>query len=160
LLAVDAVGIEQASGTPRRLRISSVLRDRRARRQRRRDADRRIVESVGPPPGDVAWRAAELTSTRERKLLARSLRGVVIEVSNMSLPGVSPLNRVALRPHTRELKALADRLADLDTPVDAAGVIRIQRLLTDPDGPLYARAQDTVVLGWALDALLDELEAA
>jgi hypothetical protein len=52
------------------------------------------------------------------------------------------LNRVALRPHAPLLTALADYLADLERPVDAAGVRAVRRLLTDPDGPLYTRPID------------------
>ncbi|HTZ05221.1 MAG TPA: hypothetical protein VMB53_05660 [Gaiellaceae bacterium] len=85
------------------------------------------------------WRIAELTSARERRRLGGSVRDIVGEISPQRLPGASPLNRVALRPHTAELAALADRLDDLDSPVAPAGILAVRRLLTEPGSALYAR---------------------
>jgi len=133
------------SSRERRLRAAELLgavRGWAAQRRRRRDADRRLAAAAGTVAPDLAWRAAELTSRHERKLLVRSLRSVVDELSRTYLPGASPLNRVALRPHVHELTVLADRLADLDRPVSPAGILAVQRLLTDPDGPFYARGYD------------------
>ena len=84
------------------------------------------------------WRVAELTSRRERTMLAHSVRHIVPELSERRLPGASPLNRIALRPHRAELIALADRLDDLDRPVSAAGILAVRRLLTEPGSALYA----------------------
>ena len=124
-------------------------------------ADRRIARGYEDADPSLAWRAQELTSARERARLARSLRGVVEDLSPSRLPGASPLNRAALRPHTSLLAELADRLDDLERPVSASGVLAVRRVLTDPDGPLYARPDDPGghdVAG-ALSALLEGLEA-
>lgn len=76
---------------------------------------------------------------RERRELGRSVRGIVKALSPRRMPGASPLNRVALRPHCAELIALADRLDDLERPVSISGMHAVRRLLTDPDSVLYAR---------------------
>ena len=76
---------------------------------------------------------------RERLGLGRSVRGIVKALSPRRLPGASPLNRVALRPYCAQLIALADRLDDLERPVSPTGMQAVRRLLTDPDGVLYAR---------------------
>ena len=95
---------------------------------------------------------------RERLQLGRSVRGIVKALSPLRLPGASPLNRVALRPYCAQLIALADRLDDLDRPVSISGLHAVRRMLTDPDGVLYARpfAGD---IGRELVAVLDRLEA-
>lgn len=55
------------------------------------------------------------------------------------LPGASPLNRPGLLPYVRELRALADRLADLDRPASRRGLMLVRQLLTDGGSPLYDR---------------------
>jgi hypothetical protein len=84
------------------------------------------------------WRAEELTSPRERKLLARSLRGVVRELGSPPMRrSTIPLNRRALRRHAAELDALADLLDELERSVSPAGILDVQQLLTSPGSPLY-----------------------
>jgi hypothetical protein len=77
--------------------------------------------------------------TRERLMLGSSVREIVDALSPRRLPGASPLNRVALRPYCAELIAIADRLDNLERPVSGAGVLAVRRMLTEPDGVLYAR---------------------
>jgi hypothetical protein len=89
--------------------------------------------------GSFGWRIDELISEGERRILARSLRHVIDSLSPARLPGAAPLNRPGLRPHASALTAIAARLDALDQPVAAAGVLRVHRLLTEPDSPLYAR---------------------
>jgi len=87
------------------------------------------------------WRGLELTSARKRLQLARSLAGVVDELRGpVRLPGASPLNRSALRPHEQELSALAERLAALDCPVTESGMRFAHELVADGGSPLYDRA--------------------
>lgn len=136
---------------------------RRERRQRQAAADHWIERGYDDPvDSPVAWRVRELISARERVRLARSVRGVLKDLSATRLPGASPLNRVALRPYTLLLAAIADRLADLEHSVRASGVVGVRRLLTDPDGPLYARpgdaSGDEVEVGQALRAVLRKLD--
>ncbi len=104
------------------------------RRRARRDADYWIghgFESRYP------WRAAELTSERERRECARSLHSVIGEVRGVKMPGATPLRRAALRPHLALLETLEARLRD-DVPVTAIGMLAVNDLLTNPDSCLFA----------------------
>lgn len=111
---------------------------RRARE--RAAADRWLEErrhAFGPNDA-VRRRIAELTSQRERTLLAKSLRGAVRDAGH---PGfsASPLSRRAVVASADELTELADRLSDLSRSVAPRGVVLVLRLLTDGNSPLYAR---------------------
>jgi hypothetical protein len=119
-----------------------VLR-RFSERHRLRAAADAWIERRGDdrPASYYAWRIDELTSRKERRRLADSVREVLEALSPKRLPGASPLNRVALRPHGGELAAIAARLDDLERPVSASGVLAVRRLLTAPDSVLYARPQ-------------------
>jgi hypothetical protein len=77
------------------------------------------------------------------------------------LPGASPLKRAAPRPQTPLLGALDERLADPGRQAEAAGVLAMRRLLTDPDRPMYARPSDPCCgqVYRALRAALLELES-
>jgi hypothetical protein len=124
-------------------------------------ADEWIARGWENPVARYGWRIEELTSLRERRVLAGSLRSMVRELAERRRPVGSVLNRHALRPNRRVLIALADRLDDAGRPVSASGMLAVQRLLTQPDSPLYARsgpdgpARDT---GAELGAILDRLE--
>jgi hypothetical protein len=109
-------------------------------------------------PARLSWRAAELTSADERRLLATSLRGMLADLSPSRLPGAAPLNSVALRPHAQLLLKLAERLDDLGRPVAARGILEVEWLLVDPNSPLHAEedAADDVRKG--VVATLDLLE--
>jgi hypothetical protein len=124
-------------------------------------ADAWIARGYESRASRYGWRIEELTSQRERRLLGRSVRGIVPELALGRLPGSSPLNRPALRPFRSELIALADRLDDLGRPVSAAGMLGVRRLLTEPESVLYARPYvDTQPrdIGAELGAILDGLE--
>lgn len=84
------------------------------------------------------WRIGELTGTRERRLLAGSVRAVVQQLSERRSLGAVPLNRSGLRPCRSNLVALADRLEALERPVSPSGILAVQRLLTEPGSVLYA----------------------
>jgi hypothetical protein len=134
----------------------------RVRRRRLREQADHWIERGYDDPVDslVAWRVQELTSERERHRLSRSMRGVVKSLSGTWLPGASPVNRVALRPYATLLAATADRLAETEYAVSAAGVLEVRRMLSDPDGPLYARPDDPEAadVGGALRTMLRGLE--
>jgi hypothetical protein len=85
------------------------------------------------------WRAHELTSDRHRLALARAVARTERDLSPALLPGASPLNRVAARPHAELFRLLADRLSALDRPVTPQAVLEVEELLTSPDSPLYTR---------------------
>ncbi|MGN6430234.1 MAG: hypothetical protein ACTHNB_05800 [Gaiellaceae bacterium] len=87
------------------------------------------------------WRARELTSDRYRLALTRSVARTVRDLSPMLLPGASPINRVAARPHAELFNHLAERLAALDRPVTPQAILEVEDLLTSPDSPLYARGR-------------------
>jgi hypothetical protein len=55
------------------------------------------------------------------------------------LPGASPLNRIAARPHVDLFRRLAERLAACDRPIEPRAVLLVEDFLTAPDSPLYAR---------------------
>jgi hypothetical protein len=106
----------------------------------RRLADRQLLGTAAPRSAElVAWRVGELTSERNRRVLAKTLRGVVSELDARRLPGSSPLNRTGVRPYESLVLALADRVGDAGRPVSAQGVLLVEELLTDGWGPLYAR---------------------
>jgi hypothetical protein len=78
-------------------------------------------------------------STRSRKSLARSLEGVIRSLDPKLLPGAAPLNRAGLWLYVPELRALADRVGDLDRPASRRGLQLVRNLLTDGGSPLYDR---------------------
>ncbi|MCT7661952.1 hypothetical protein [Mycobacterium deserti] len=114
------------------------------------------VGASGPSGSALAAHEARLTSVREREAIARSLRGAVRD----SRAHVSPLSsRVPL--HLGNISAAED-LIDAVTlrlhsprPVDARGMARLRRLLSDGCGPLYrfGRGDLRGRLGAALAAL-------
>lgn len=108
------------------------------RRRERRVADEWIGHGF---TSRYAWRVAELTSARERRLLARELRSVAAEARGTRLPGPTPLSS-GLWAHADLLDAIALRLARLDDPVSAPGVLVVRELLTSPGSLLYAPRED------------------
>ena len=121
------------------------------RRRARAEADHWIghgFESRYP------WRVAELTSIRERKLLVRSLHGVLGELNGSKLPGAAPLRTGSLRPHTALLEAIEARLLD-GAPVAAIGMLAVNDLLTSPGSCLFAPVDDVAS---CLQTVLKKLE--
>ena len=107
--------------------------------RRRADLELRLETQPYPPSTLARWRASELTSDRHRSALARAVARTERDLSPASLPGASPLNRVAARPHADLFQRLAEQLATLDRPVTPQAVLQVEELLTSPDSPLYAR---------------------
>ena len=120
-------------------------------RRARREADTWI--SLGFE-SDYPDRAAELTSERERKLCARSLRAVLGELNGSKLPGATPLRSRALRPHAALIARLERRLRD-GHPVSALGMLEVNRLLTGPESCLFTEVIDVET---CLQAVLESLE--
>lgn len=100
------------------------------------------------------WRVDELTAPRERKLCARSLRGVLGELDGTKLPGAAPLRTSQLRPYITLLEAIEARLLD-DAPVAAVGMLAVNELLTSPGSCLFTEMDD---VDSSLHAVLDQLE--
>jgi hypothetical protein len=111
---------------------------RRTLRAARWAADSELALRASPPLR-LAWRVEELVATKHRLDLAHSLRSLVRDAAPRYLPSPSPVNRLAVRAESETLLALADRIADLERPVAARGVVMLERLLIDPSGPLYDR---------------------
>jgi len=122
--------------TARRLGPLSRLRLRRELRIARREADEELVASIYTTPR-TAWRAAELTSHKNRATLARSIERLIDSADARHLPGPTPLNRIAVREQADRLRQLADLIRGPEVPVTARGLLLIDRLLTDGYGPLY-----------------------
>jgi len=132
------------------------LRARRALRALRAAADADLARRDRPPLR-LAWRVEELVATKNRLDLAHSVRSLVRDARPSYLPSASPFNRLVVRAESDQLLAVAARLADLERPVAARGVVLLERLLTDGSGPLYDR--DRVdEFGSTLDTILDALE--
>ena len=132
------------------------LRGRRALRAQRAAADADLARRDRPPLR-LAWRVEELVSTKNRLDLAHSLRSLVRDARPSYLPSASPFNRLAVRAESDQLLAIAARLADLERPVAARGIVLLDRLLTDGSGPLYDRERQED-FGPTLDVILDGLK--
>lgn len=132
------------------------LKAHRALRTARRAADREIGLRHNQPLR-LAWRVEELVSTKNRLDLAHALRSLVRDASPQYLPAASPVNRRAVRAESQALLDIAARLADLDDPVAARGVVLADRLLTDGSGPLYDRERVDELPRY-LDTTLEALE--
>jgi hypothetical protein len=132
------------------------LKARRETRAMRASADAELARRTLPPLR-LAWRVEELVATRNRLDLAHSVRSLVRDAEPRYLPSASPFNRLAVRAEANRLLAVAARLADLERPVAARGVVLVDRLLTDGSGPLYDRelADD---FASAIDEILDVLQ--
>ena len=132
------------------------LRARRALRALRAASDTDLARRDRPPLR-LAWRVEELVGTKNRLDLAHSVRSLVRDARPSYLPSASPFNRLVVRAESDALLAVAARLADLERPVAARGVVLLERLLTDGSGPLYDR--DRVdEFGSTLDTILGALE--
>jgi hypothetical protein len=87
----------------------------------------------------VFARSKGVVSARQRRSLERSLRGIVRSLDPKLLPGASPLNRRDLRIYVPEIRALANRVGDLDRPASRRGLELVRNLLADGGSPLYDR---------------------
>jgi hypothetical protein len=137
-------------------RIFDDVRARRALAEARRAADREVLRNRLPSLR-LSWRVAELVTPKNRLELAHTLRRTVSDCRQRYLISASPVNRPAVRAEAERLLALGDRLADLDHPVDARGILLVQHLLTDGSSPLYDRTRPEA-LPFYIDAALDALE--
>ena len=136
MMSVNVLRIPAVTGRLRPCTPRGLLARARARREA--DAWLRVSDGRREDHPAFAWRAAELTAPRERRILARSLRGIAAEVTApRPVMSASPLDRRGLAPHAAGIAALADRVGDCDRPVSAAGILLVRDLLTDGGSPLY-----------------------
>jgi hypothetical protein len=107
--------------------------------QRRRAADDWLRTSTGAVvPSAYRWRAAQLCAPRERRTLARTLRQIERAAYERPVGRLAPLYLPAVREHRDRVRALADRLENLEEPVTPAGMLRVADLVQNGGGPLWA----------------------
>jgi hypothetical protein len=111
------------------------------RRRRAADDWLRSATSGFVPPA-YAWRAEQLCSPRERRMLARTLRLIERSAYDRSVGRYRPLHLPAVRAHHASLELLADTLETVDEPVTPAGMLRVVDLVTDGAGPLWGPSKD------------------
>lgn len=126
---------------------------RRLSRQRRTADDwlRSATGSFVPPV--YAWRAEQLCSPRQRRMLAKTLRLIEQSAYERPVGRLRPLNLAAVREHGESVQALARTLECLEEPVTPAGMLRVVDLVTDGAGPLWGASRDAT-LGNAIAATL------
>jgi hypothetical protein len=105
----------------------------------RRVADDWLRTATGDfvPPA-YAWRARQLTSARERRTLARTLRLIEREAFDGPRRRVYGLRLTAVREHRDCVHVLAETLDSVDEPVTPAGMLRVLDLITNGASPLWA----------------------
>ena len=110
--------------------------------RRRADDWLRTATGVVVPPA-YAWRAAQLTSPRRRRMLARTLR--LIEESARDRPfGGNRPRLLAVRRRPVALEALARTLDSANEPVTPAGMLRVAELLSAGTGPLWGTSDEAL----------------
>jgi hypothetical protein len=104
-----------------------------------RAADNWLRTATGDfvPPA-YAWRARQLTSTRERRTLARTLRLIEREAFDRPPRRTYSLRLTAVREHRECVHELAEVLDRLEEPVTPAGMLRVLDLITNGASPLWA----------------------
>lgn len=133
------------------------LRARLSARMRSGRLDAMLAVGAPTPPGSaIAVRAARLTSRSEREAVARALRRCVREADNDGILWSSriPLHRKNIAAAAATIDAITLRLHS-PLPVDARGMARLNRILNDGLGPMYAFGHGDLSgrLGAALAAL-------
>jgi hypothetical protein len=118
-------------------------------------ADGRPCESTPA----LALRARQLVSPRERRRLARDLRGAVAYVDRVdSRPTISAvvIDRAAVRSARQAIVRLAERLEGW-APVSPRGVALTRVLLTDGLSPLFNpnSEQSVIEAMWEIDDTLE-----
>ncbi|MUL85476.1 MULTISPECIES: hypothetical protein [unclassified Mycolicibacterium] len=150
--ATPAITPDRASAPCRptiRARLTARLRSGRL--------DAMLAVGAPTPPGSaIAARAARLTSTSEREAIARALRRCVQEAANDTALWSSriPLHRKNIAAAELIIDAITLRLHS-PPAVNARGMARLNRVINDGLGPLYAFGHGDLTgrLGAALAAL-------
>ena len=121
-----------------------------ARQRRAADDWLRTATGTSVPPR-YEWRARYLTSARERRMLARTLREVEQLSVEQPVGGFRLVPVTAASEHRVRLLQLASQLERVDEPVTPAGILRVVDLVTTPTSPLWSRRKDAE-LGDAISA--------
>lgn len=108
----------------------------------RRAADDWLRSSTGAfVPDKYAERAAELSSSKHRLMLAKTLRKIERIADERALGRPTILDLTAVRAHRNELRSLVTLLEDDGEPIAAAGMLRVVDLITQAGSPLYGTTQ-------------------
>ncbi len=127
--------------TPGRDPLTHSLRARLRTTVHRDQLTRALAEGADPnASGELALRARQLTSQRNRKVLARSLRGAIVEAHQptMSRMRTSIIDRRAVLDAEASITEMIERLGGT-SPMQPQGIALLVRILTNADGasPLY-----------------------
>jgi hypothetical protein len=110
-------------------------------RLHRREIDRDLASGIAAWRSPVhSARVAQLTSARHRRRLADALDHLLWAAAApryMQAPGAIVPCRASVAAAAGQIRWLANRLRS-DAPVAAAGVVRLEALLCDGGGPVYA----------------------
>jgi hypothetical protein len=110
-------------------------------RLHRREIDRDLASGIAAwrSPAHAA-RVAQLTSARRRRRLADALDHVVWAATlppPLQAHSAIPPCRASIEAAVGQIRWLSERLRS-NAPVAAAGIIRLEALLSDGAGPVYA----------------------
>jgi hypothetical protein len=108
---------------------------------KRGSLSRRLAAGASPTDSpELAARAEQLCSERNRRILARGLERVIDAAEERPHPHSSavPLRRAEILTERALLLGLAAELRDMSQDVNVRGVALVERLLTDGGSPLYA----------------------
>jgi hypothetical protein len=111
---------------------------------------RRLAAGASPfDSPELARRAEQLRSPRNRRVLAASLERVIDAAEERPHPHSSavPLRRAAILRVSAGLLGLAAELRDTDAPVSVRGVALVDKLLTDGGSPLYVASEEQTLEG-------------
>ncbi|KUI43252.1 hypothetical protein AU197_25325 [Mycobacterium sp. IS-1590] len=99
--------------------------------------DQQLAVGAIPHAGSaLALHSARIRSVRERHAVARVLRRIVEQSRSDRAPGGSKIHRANVRASADLIDAITLRL-HAPHSVDAMGMARLRRILSDGRGPLY-----------------------
>lgn len=113
---------------------------------------RRLAAGASPSDSpELARRAEQLCSARNRRALARGLERVIDAAEERPHPYSSavPLRRAAILDAREGMLELAAELRDTNQDVNVRGIALVERMLTDGGSPLYMQ-NDEESLGGAI----------
>jgi len=121
--------------------------------QRRLADDWLRSATSGVVPPLYVWRARQLCSPRQRRMLGKTLR-LIEQVADERFLGVRRPHRLAaVQEHREAVETLAQVLESLEQPVTPAGMLRVVDLVTDGASPLWGSRKDAI-LGEAISTTL------
>jgi hypothetical protein len=96
------------------------------------------------------------SNARVRAQLSREIGRILAASSPARLPSSSPLNRIAVRASSDQLRLLAARLGD-DDPIPPEAVADAAHLLRDSSSPLYSGGVGGTLVPAAIARILAEI---